>query len=245
MITNNKKLKYRQNGFTLIELIVVIAVLAIIAALAIPTFSGLKEKAREAVCLSNRDTLAREIAAEEAQKGASLENTDVEELLQSHNGTLCPAGGEITVDYRGVGRYTIACSIHGEKGGRYNSAERVIRNFGTLDPSKYSYNVNTQLFEEYYKTFGAWETVTLDGVSYYVKPYYNVASETLTVFANTRADADSNWTANLIYNDGTWYQYQSKYGSTQSSVSVANLTWEQLVNFVAQDGATLKEVNPD
>ncbi|WP_066500332.1 type II secretion system protein [Abyssisolibacter fermentans] len=47
-----KKLK-RRKGFTLIELIVVIAVLGILTAIAVPKYSTMKDKAREAVDMEN------------------------------------------------------------------------------------------------------------------------------------------------------------------------------------------------
>ena len=43
----------RQRGFTLIELLVVIAIIAILAAILFPVFSKVREKARQASCLSN------------------------------------------------------------------------------------------------------------------------------------------------------------------------------------------------
>lgn len=43
----------RQHGFTLIELLVVIAIIAILAAILFPVFSQVREKARQASCLSN------------------------------------------------------------------------------------------------------------------------------------------------------------------------------------------------
>jgi prepilin-type N-terminal cleavage/methylation domain-containing protein len=44
---------HRQNGFTLMELLVVIAVMAILAAILFPVIAHAREKARQSACLSN------------------------------------------------------------------------------------------------------------------------------------------------------------------------------------------------
>jgi prepilin-type N-terminal cleavage/methylation domain-containing protein/prepilin-type processing-associated H-X9-DG protein len=49
----------RHHGFTLIELLVVIAVIAILAAILFPVFAQAREKARQAMCISNVNQIAR------------------------------------------------------------------------------------------------------------------------------------------------------------------------------------------
>lgn len=52
-----------RTGFTLIELLVVIAIVAILAAILFPVFAQARERARQAVCLSNARQLAAAVMA--------------------------------------------------------------------------------------------------------------------------------------------------------------------------------------
>ena len=63
-------LRYGEEGFSLIELVVVVAVLAVLSAVAIPQFTNISEKARAAAGATTVATLAKECAAKIADQGA-------------------------------------------------------------------------------------------------------------------------------------------------------------------------------
>lgn len=62
MIQKMRKRLGCKKGFTLIELIVVIAILGILAMLAIPQVTGLQERAREEADIANAKTIANQVA---------------------------------------------------------------------------------------------------------------------------------------------------------------------------------------
>ena len=61
-----------KKGFTLVELIVVIAVIGILAAVLIPTFTGATESARKGAVQSTADTYRRAYLALAAEKGTDF-----------------------------------------------------------------------------------------------------------------------------------------------------------------------------
>ena len=68
MKKNNKK------GFTIVELVIVIAVIAILAAVLIPTFTGVTERAKENAAMQNARNAWTEYMAEYADKAEYKEN---------------------------------------------------------------------------------------------------------------------------------------------------------------------------
>ena len=59
-----KKVKERREGFTMAELLIVVAIIAVLVAIAIPVFTAQLEKSKEATDLANIRTAYAEIVAE-------------------------------------------------------------------------------------------------------------------------------------------------------------------------------------
>ncbi len=68
MMANNKK------GFTVMELVIVIAVIAILAAVLIPTFSGIIKKADESAALQEARGILTNYLAEAAENGETVDD---------------------------------------------------------------------------------------------------------------------------------------------------------------------------
>lgn len=117
MKKNNKK------GFTLVELVIVVAVMAVLVAVAIPTVSSITGSAREAVYDSNCRTIESMLKLEEAELSKDTDGTvtltaaqvktaledaklGIESATFSYNpttGMVAASGGSITITFAADG----------------------------------------------------------------------------------------------------------------------------------------------
>jgi len=97
-------------GFTLIELIVVIAILGILAAVAVPRFTEFKSMAEESVCAANRKTVERMYFAYLLENDIDHVDSIFNQFIIENFDKICPAGGVVSYEDGKV-----KCSVHGSE----------------------------------------------------------------------------------------------------------------------------------
>jgi prepilin-type N-terminal cleavage/methylation domain-containing protein len=107
-----------KEGFTLIELIVVIAILGILAAIAVVVFAGIINDSKKRVCETNRADLRRIYMY--YQHNGGTHNPDgttsldflVDAKLLNQPYSLCPSGGDVYWKLEDDGSMGVYCTIH-------------------------------------------------------------------------------------------------------------------------------------
>ena len=152
-------MKQNKNGFTLMEMLIVIAIIAVLIAVAIPVFASQLEKTREATDLANVRSAYAKVSTE-ALLGNSEATVTVDlKQKQADWQSLDPVniGGIVhsksqgdTVNWKGVAEPNGTCVVS------YNEDYGIILTWsGKADPSipKYPFNTNvTDFFQLLYET---------------------------------------------------------------------------------------------
>jgi prepilin-type N-terminal cleavage/methylation domain-containing protein len=108
--------KKSRTGFTLIEIMIVVAVIATILAIAIPNFIGSSEKSRKIICIANLtkmdEAVDQWVLQENISPGTAISESEVVRNIQGGK-PKCPSGGIYAFYVVGV-KPQVTCSLKEE-----------------------------------------------------------------------------------------------------------------------------------
>lgn len=96
----------RRKGFTLVEIMIVVAIIGLLAAIAIPSFVKARNTSRQNSCINNLRQIdsGKEQWAMAANKndGDAVDTTTVNEYIKGGATPVCPANGTYTYNVIGT-----------------------------------------------------------------------------------------------------------------------------------------------
>ncbi|MCI1959343.1 MAG: type II secretion system protein [Clostridia bacterium] len=113
----------KQSGFTLAELLIVVAIISVLVAISIPIFSSKLDRAREVTCLANRRSLYSMVCADYLSGDYPSLEAAFHGIYDNNKSEFpCPSGGTFSWVDDGDGKGHITCSVHDGSGGSGSSS---------------------------------------------------------------------------------------------------------------------------
>ena len=201
-----KKAVFSKKGFTLIEMIVVIAIIGVLAAILVPTMVSYSAEASRVVCAANMDTIVRLYKTENVTDPAlTLSSFLPESDKYFADDRRCPSGG--TYETAALdGAEVLVCTYHNT-------------NVASPDFSIYDFTNGLPTSAGSYAEYagGVWKTVTVNGktVAYATKPskmLYDVPYESYSIEVNVSANPKAGIIIEADPDTGTAYGLQIENG---------------------------------
>lgn len=145
------ELKPGQEGFSLIELVVVVAVLGVLSAIAIPQFTNISQKARANAAANTVATMAKECAVKMTDGGGTIVIPSLQGYTRASSPTTGPNSATAGFMYQTnvASGQTAASGTHVANGGTYTCSESNVFGFNSIDVGAYpSFFYNTDNAEK-------------------------------------------------------------------------------------------------